>query len=121
MVKKAQALGTPVKKSYFELILGNIRRANTRGKGITLQALKKQVEEENGSLHLPTFKRTLAAAIQNGMVELGDTKMRFLATQAAKDDFDAKQKAAKAAAKAKVAAAKAKSAKKAKGKSAKDR
>ena len=23
MVKKAQALGTPVKKSYFELILGN--------------------------------------------------------------------------------------------------
>ena len=74
--------------------------------------LKKRVEEENGSLHLPTFKRTLAAAIQNGMVELGETKMRFLATQAAKDDFDAKQKAGKAAVKSAKKKAKAKKARK---------
>ena len=108
MVKKT---ASPVKKSYFELILGQIRRANTRGKGVTLPELKKRVEEENGSLHLPTFKRTLSAAIQNGMVELGATKARFLATDAGKDKVDSEAKAAKDKAKS---VKKAKSAKKAK-------
>ena len=98
MVKKAEV--SPAKKSYFELILGQIRRANTRGKGITLPELKKRVEEENGSLHLPTFKRTLSAAIQNGMVELGATKSRFLATASGKDEVDSKAAAAKAKSKA---------------------
>lgn len=114
------------KKSYFEMILSNILQANTRGKGITLPVLKKQVAEENGgAIHLPTFRKTLALAIQNGMVEHGVTKMRFLITQKAKDAeaaraSEAKQKlkakAKKAASAAKKASKKKKSTRKKAGK-----
>ena len=91
------------KRSYFEMILSNILQANTRGKGITLPVLKKQVAEENGgAIHLPTFRKTLALAIQNGMVEHGVTKMRFLITQKAKDAEAARASEAKQKLKAKA-------------------
>ena len=122
MVKQAAA--PEVKKSYFEMILSSIRKANTRGKGITLPVLKKQVAEENGgTVHLPTFKRTLSLAIQNGMVEHGLTKMRFLVTQKARDAQDeaARQAKAKLKAKAKKATKSAKKTTRSKKKAAKSK